>query len=325
MPSQYFVAWWNVENLFDIEGSPRRTDKVARAIKDDIRGWTMALLDRKVDQLASVIVQMNAGAGPDLLGVCEVENEFVLTKLIDELHARLPTRRYALAHSDSPDQRGIDVAFIYDSRFFQVPAGETFNHVVMRRTATREILQVNFKTHRGRTWSVFANHWPSRSGGAHETAGYRAIAAETLAYFHERALEVHGDNTPVLAMGDFNDEPFDTSLVIHALSQRQRVKVANAESPFLWNLMWPQLGAAEGTFYYGSVPFLFDQILVNQNMLAGSPVSVVADSVRLLSFAGMVETGDYPRPVRFGGMGHALNQNGFSDHLPIGMVVEEAD
>ena len=56
----------------------------------------------------------------------------------------------------------------------------------MRRTGTREIFQVNFRTSRGRTWSVFGNHWPSRSGGQLESAGYRTIAGETLAYFHER-------------------------------------------------------------------------------------------------------------------------------------------
>jgi hypothetical protein len=83
MPSTYYVAWWNLENLFDEENAPasRRTDKVFRAIKDDIAGWTPQSRDRKVDQLASVIAQMNAGGGPDLLGVCEVENRFARVTL----------------------------------------------------------------------------------------------------------------------------------------------------------------------------------------------------------------------------------------------------
>jgi hypothetical protein len=75
--------------------------------------------------------------------------------------------------------------------------------------------------------AVFGNHWPSRSGGQFESEGYRAIAGETLSYFHQRVLEVHGPQAPVLAMGDFNDEPFDPSLVRHAISTRQ----ANAPSP----------------------------------------------------------------------------------------------
>jgi len=102
--------------------------------------------------------------------------------------------------------------------------------------ATRELVQVNFTTSRGRTWTIFGNHWPSRSGGQYESAGYRHIAGETLGYFHQRALEVHGPATPALAMGDFNDEPFDTSLAIHALSTRQRQRVVEGDTPKFWNL-----------------------------------------------------------------------------------------
>ena len=82
MPSTYYVAWWNLENLFDEENSPRRTEKLQRAIGADLAGWTPARRDRKVSQLASVIAQVNGGAGPDLLGVCEVENRFVLDLLV---------------------------------------------------------------------------------------------------------------------------------------------------------------------------------------------------------------------------------------------------
>jgi len=47
-------------------------------------------------------------------------------------------------------------------------------------------------------------------------------------------------------MGDFNDEPFDTSLVTHALSTRQRRRVLNADNPLLWNLAWPIMGGRAG-------------------------------------------------------------------------------
>jgi hypothetical protein len=69
---------------------------------------------------------------------------------------------------------------------------------------------------------------------------------ETLAYFHQRVWEVHGEDTPTLAMGEFNDEPFDLSLVRYALSTRQRAEVLGGTSPRLWNLMWDILGAGDG-------------------------------------------------------------------------------
>lgn len=56
-----------------------------------------------------------------------------------------------------------------------------------------------------------------------------------------------------------------------------------------------------------------------------SPIGVRAETVRILRFAGMTHGGDCPKPVPFGGMGDPVNQDGFSDHFPIGLTVAEAD
>ncbi len=238
----------------------------------------------------------------------------------------LPGRGYQIVHADTVDQRGIDIAFLYDPALFTAPDDERFQHVVMRRTATREIFQVNFQTHRGRTWSVFGNHWPSRTGGQWESAGYRAIAGETLAYFHQRVWEVHGAETPVLAMGDFNDEPFDLSLTQYALSTRQRDKVLGGTSPRLWNLMWDILGTGVGTFYFDNFANVLDQFLADKNMVrATAPIQAIPESVTVVRLPGMVSGGTYPKPIPFGGMGNPVNTDGFSDHFPITMQVVEAD
>jgi predicted extracellular nuclease len=326
MASKRYVAWWNVENLFDEEDSPRRTEKVARVLGTSIRGWTAELRDRKIEQLASVIVQMNDATGPDLLGLCELENEYVVHRLKDAVNAGLPGRRYEAIHADTSDNRGIDIAFLYDPELLTAPPDQRFQHVVMRRTATREIFQVNFQTHGGLTWAVFGNHWPSRSGGQLESAGYRAIAGETLAYFHQRALEVHGATTPALAMGDFNDEPFDSSLVQHALSTEELAKVTRSREPRMWNLMWETLGERDGSFYFDNFANLLDQFLVNKNMaLETSPLRAVPRSVELIRLPGMARTGSYPSPVAFGGMGKPVNRDGYSDHFPIALSLVEAD
>jgi Endonuclease/Exonuclease/phosphatase family len=153
------IRWrGGIWRTFSMRRTRRRTGVRTRCSgrsRTMLRGWTPQLRDRKVAQLASVIGQMNGGAGPDLLGVCEVENRFVLDLLVDALAQLLPVRTYRVVHADTADARGIDVAFLYDPALLEVPAGETFFHVVMRRTATREIVQVNFRTHTGRTWTVF--------------------------------------------------------------------------------------------------------------------------------------------------------------------------
>src|SRR5215217_5044847 len=91
-------------------------------------------------------------------------NRFVVDRLVERVNATLaPPRSYAVVHADTGDARGIDVAFIYDDTLFQVPLPleeSVFFHVVMRRHATREIVQVNFRTTTtaaARTWAVFGN------------------------------------------------------------------------------------------------------------------------------------------------------------------------
>lgn len=324
MATQYHLAFWNLENLFDIEGSPRRDEKVARALGNSIKGWTQALLNRKVSQLASIIKQMNGGQGPDMLGIAEVENEYVVNLLRDAL-APLG-RNYLYVHHDTPDRRGIDVAFIYDGDRFEVPPGDSvFSHFVMRRTATRDILQVNFKTKpKGNFLVVMGNHWPSRSGGEERSAGYRAIAGETLAYFHQRVMEIYGDSTPVIAMGDFNDEPFNVSLVEYALAIREHKKVTYARNPVFLNLMWPPMGEAIGSLFFDNAPNLLDQFLANKNLVKGSAVlKVLTGSARVLTFPEMVDKGRYPKPIPFGGMGKKVNQNGYSDHFPVEVILTE--
>jgi hypothetical protein len=92
-------------------------------------------------------------------------------------------------------------------------------------------------------------------------------------------------------MGDFNDEPFDTSVARHALITRQRAKVTSApEKPLLWNLMWPIAGVPDGSFYFDNQPNMLDQFTVNKNMATGDgPIRVA--TVEILKLPAMVNPG----------------------------------
>lgn len=318
------LVFWNVENLFDVERSPRRSAKLQRVIGKEIEGWTQDVLDAKIRQLASIVKQVDNGLGPDLLCLCEVENEHVLG-LVREALAPLG-RDYRIAHADTQDRRGIDVAFLYDTDRFEIRDGEVFSHFIVRRSATRDLLQVNLRTKPGgRLLVAIGNHWPSRRGGQSESAPYRAMAGETLAYFHDRIREIHGKDVAVVAMGDFNDEPFDRSLTDYALSEIQEQKVRNANTPRLLNLMWPTVGAAVGTHYHENHAHVLDQFLVSKGLVTGKlGLRARPETVQVLRFPEMVGGGDYPRPIPFGRAGRT-NPEGFSDHFPIGVTVEEDD
>jgi predicted extracellular nuclease len=338
---RYHVAFWNLENLFAPEGFPEREPWIAAAVARELAGWTAALFATKVGQLAAIVARMNGDHGPDLLGVAEVENRFCMEALRDALNAALPARAYDVVHVDATrDQRGIDTAFVYDTRRLTVDPAAIFSHFVLRRTGTRDITQATFATASGNELIALANHWPSRSGGpAIESQGFRMTAGETLGYWHERIREVKGRDAAVLAMGDFNDEPADPSVTIHARATRERDDVERATSARLYNLAWSYLrqpavtaaGAARvlyGTLYFQGNGNTFDQIMVSRPMLTGSgPWRVLEETARIESFPEMVAESKNAGPRSFGlPRGDAaanVDATGFSDHFPVSVVIEE--
>ncbi len=320
MPTKYFIAWWNLENLFDVENSPTRTEKMHRTVGKELKGWTKSILDKKIANLATIINKMNDGKGPDLLGVCEVENKTVMDLLKDALHKN---RKYKVIHHDTKDERGIDVAFIYDSKMFT--AGKTFSYELQKRTATRDIFQVNFTTKsKHNEFVVIGNHWPSRLGGEASSEAYRIIAGETLAYFHERIMEVKGDKIPIISMGDFNDEPFNKSITDHALSIHIKEKVLRAQTPRMYNLMFEMLGQRIGSFYFDGLPMIIDQFLISKGFIqAESKLKIDLSSTRIEMMTGMMNSKNNS-PVKFSRPAEKeFNDKGFSDHYPVSLIMEE--
>lgn len=322
----YYIAWWNVENLFDINNAPNRPAWLQSKLNSELNGWTQSVLDLKLNQLGKVIKYMNNNAGPDILGVCEVENLSVLTQLVDELVSL--GRNYQIVHENSPDQRGIDIAFIYDADKFSVH--NQFSFMVRKRTGTRDIFQVNFKTVDQRDLILIGNHWPARSAGVYESEPYRIIAAETLSYWNERILEIKGSNTAIVVMGDFNDEPFSRSMTDYGLSSNQATKVKNAQTPKLLNLSTGFLANGEGSYYYSYYALMFDQFLVSKGIVKGNygfelPSGPGGNYVtEIVQYPDHVSGGTYPDPIKFGRPSSGYNPDGYSDHYPVAMILTES-
>ncbi|HKO64304.1 MAG TPA: hypothetical protein VJU13_03820, partial [Candidatus Nitrosocosmicus sp.] len=253
--------------------------------------------------------------------------------LVKIIRQQLPSRNYKIVHADTEDKRGIDVAFIYDKNKFEVEKDNktgkdlVFSHFVMKREATRDILQVNFKTKSSKKRLVLiGNHWPSRSGGQYESEPYRIVAGETLGYFHQRILDVNEKdddrNTAILAMGDFNDEPFNRSITDYALSTGSLLKVKLADNPRFYNLIWSLMTNSVGTFYFNNFPNLLDQFMISKGIVAKKNFQIKNNSTEIIRFSEMVQ-GKYDIPLNFGRPSEKLNKKGFSDHFPIAVTLEE--
>jgi hypothetical protein len=337
---EHFIAFWNLENLFGPEDHPPRIEWIKSSVQGDLRGWTAELYRRKLDQLARIIALMNSGAGPDLLGVCEVEDAYVLRDLADRVSAAVAGRDYGVVHADnSRDLRGIDTAFLFDRARYSADPALVFNHFVLRRTGTRDITQATFRTQAGHDLILMCNHWPSRSGGTVESAGFRATAGETLGYWHERIRQEVGPRAAVLAFGDLNDDPHDPSLRFNARAWRERGDVERSETARFYNFSWEymrtvaadhrgKLRVLDGTLYYNNDANLFDQILGSPPLLdRRGPFTVMDGTARIEALSPMVSHRVGEGPIRFGlPKGNAaanVNPEGFSDHFPVSIRLSE--
>ena len=311
----YLVAFWNLENLFAPEGYPEREPWLADRLRNDLRGWTPELFERKVAQLASIIARMGDGQGPDLLGVCEVENRHALQALAERLNALLPERAYDIIHVDAErEQRGIDTAFITDGKRLKPRRKELFSHWVMRRTGTRDITQCTFVTAAGNELIALANHWPSRSApagrGPQYSAGFRATAGETLGYWHAHP---RGERARRGRPGHGRFQRRSVRRLAHDPCRRhaRAGDVARAQSARFYNLSWRYLTQAavdhrgkardlDGTLYFSGDGNVFDQILVARGLLAGSALRARVESARIEAYPEMVDHRVGEGPIRFG-------------------------
>lgn len=319
MTEEYHIVWWNLENLFDIENSPNRERRIKSTIKGEIKGWTDKVLNKKISQLSKVIGMLNENKGPDILGVCEIENRSVLQKLIDSM--KFLGRSYKIAHEDMDDGRGIDIGIIYDSKKFKMT--NKFSHWIIRRNSTRDILQVNLTIKKSnKEIIVVCNHWPSRREGESYTEPFRIVAADSLNYFIQRIQQIRGKKVPIIIMGDFNDTPKSKSIRQYALGTSNQKRVINdSNKSRLYNLMTNLAARGHGTYYYRKKPMMLDQFLTSRGFLIKNPtLSIKLHSVRIENLQEIKNKNGSPK--RFGRPGNkTLNQNGYSDHFPISLVI----
>ena len=148
------IAFWNVENLFDLKNDPNTNDdEFALGGRKNV---TENIYNLKLENLTEIINKMN----PDVLGLCEIENRFVLEELNQAVK-----RDYSIIHFDSPDKRGIDVALLYDSKLLEITESKVLTVLLPTKIPTRDILYVKAKFSKIEL-NLFVNHWPSKYGGA---------------------------------------------------------------------------------------------------------------------------------------------------------------
>ncbi|WP_438972846.1 endonuclease/exonuclease/phosphatase family protein [Polaribacter sp.] len=315
------VAFYNLENLFDTINDRSINDEASPMM--ELKSNRSKVYWDKIDKLSSVIMQIGAdkaNTSPTLLGVSEVENLGVLEDLVKSKN--LVKKDYGIIHYDSPDKRGIDVALLYQKRYFKPVHHEVFNPNIYRngyKVYTRDQLLVSGYLD-DELIHVIVNHWPSRSGGEAKSRPLREKAAyqntKIIAQIREK-----DPNAKIITMGDFNDDPTNSSFkkVLKTKSNKNEVGTLDIYNPYenLHKRGFNTLG-------YRDNINLFDMILISSPLLEKGKKdfsdykmfkAMIFNKRFLTTKRGQFK--GYPfRSFSYGGY-----TGGYSDHYPVYMYL----
>ena len=307
------IVFWNVENLFDLKDDKHTNDN--EYILGGRKGVTEEIYQQKLANLAEVVNALDAG----VLGLCEIENRFVL----EELNRAAEIRDYTIVHYDSPDRRGIDVALLVDPEEMLVLESLPVNVMLPTGIPTRDILYVK-GARDGIALHLFVNHWPSKYGGAERSIPLRAAAAGTLRERVEK-IKMEDPLAEIVIMGDLNDEPIDPSVKIHLGAHMDKDSVGTA--PYiLWNTMGPwHRNSAGSTYKYAGKDMVYDHLIVSPGLLDKRGLVLINGSVGVFDGEKYRQHGGKydGYPFRFWAGNRLLG--GYSDHMPVYLSVEKAD
>ena len=284
------ILFWNLENFFDYHNDSLSTADAEFSSFGE-RRWTKKRFLTKCRTMAKALFWIGEQQGdmPDVLAFAEVENRYVLWKLLDET----PLRKldYRIVHYDSPDPRGIDVALLYRGERW-----DTLSSQPCHVGQTRDILQVTLKRKEGgEILSILVNHHPSKYGGATASQIRRQAAVDRLRSVAD-SLQRRGERH-IVALGDFNDTP-DNPLYATL-------------PPTLYTLADSLHRAGRGTIRFNGVWELIDLAFVSESLRKRARMDILT-----IPFL-MVRDGSHPgdKPLRtYEGPRY---KGGVSDHLPI--------
>ncbi|MEL6865855.1 MAG: endonuclease/exonuclease/phosphatase family protein [Bacteroidota bacterium] len=316
------IGFYNLENLFDTEDDPAIRDDDFTP-NGDLR-WTEDLYREKLDRLAEVVGQIGTDLTPDglsILGVAEIENRRVLEDFAD--HPGLRNRNYQVLHFDSPDKRGIDVALLYQPKYFQPTFSKNIPMTTVKEDGdtlfTRDILWVS-GYYDGDLIHVLVNHWPSRRGGERRSAPYRNLAALQNKRIVD-SLQAADPTAKVIIMGDLNDDPTSPSVkdVLNAKYKKNRVPKKG-----LYNPMYAFYKKGLGTTAWRGAWSLFDQIILSSGLLNKDTKGYQYYKASVFNKKFLIQkTGSFKGyPWRTFAGGQYLK--GYSDHFPVYLYLIKA-
>ena len=287
----------NCENLFDYIDDEGKDD--AEYLPEATRHWTKKRYWRKLNNLAQELLSTSDEGIPDLIALCEVENDSCLHDLTHR--SLLRNAGYEYLMTSSPDLRGIDVALLYSPfSFAPIRSYPIRVNPIEGMRPTRDILYACGETVSGDTLHFFVVHLPSRYGGERYSRPFRQIAADCLCQSID-SIHAVSPNAKLIIAGDFNDGP--DSPVLRQICQHDIRNLTNEAKG---------QNGVRGTYRYQGEWEIIDHILGSSSIHNKVDTAFIHSPKFLLEDEKLY--GGY-RPRRtYNGMRY---QPGYSDHLPL--------
>lgn len=315
----YKVVFYNIENFFDTINDPEVLDD--EFTPDGPKKWNAAKYNKKLSNMERVFFDIAAidKDYPIVIGVSEVENRNVLEDIIAT--PKLAPANYRIAHFDSPEARGVDVAFLYRPDVFKLEGQKPVKTVIpsLPEFKTRDILTM-WGTIENEPFFFMVAHWPSRLGGKEASEFKRIAVGEQMRSIADSVLKAN-PATKVVAMGDFNDDPTDKSIAqgLGAKSKLKGLVAGDLYAPYA-----EMLKAGFGTLAYGDAWNIFDNIVVTENLANGSTGVLKLQKAPGSKYDGNIFKQHYMLQKEGQYKGYPLRtyvgnnfQGGFSDHFPV--------
>jgi len=311
------ISFYNVENLFDTIDSPGIRD--AEYTPQGDKQWNSEKYWDKIQKMAKVIADIGTEMTPDgsaIVGLAEVENKLVLHDLVND--PQIKNRNYRIVHYDSPDRRGVDVALIYQPKYFTYISSKPylFSPDFRENFYSRDVLLVSGLFH-GEPMHILVNHWPSRIGGERRSRPLRNAAAQLNRHIVDSLMQAD-PTAHILVMGDFNDDPINESMKKHLGTSWDRDKLKEGE---LYNPFYDFYRRGIGTLAWRDSWNLFDMIVMNQTLLTEDKSTYTFLRAGVFNRRYLVQPegrfANYPWRT------HAGNTylGGYSDHFPVYIYV----
>lgn len=301
------VLFYNTENFFDCRDDSLKDD--SEFLPTSLRAWHVGRFKHKAANVARVIVNSGRGDIPALVGLCEVENDYVVRYLTR--YSPLKQLGYRYVMTESPDSRGIDVALLYQREMFRLLESVSirFDTESVGHTPTRDALHCSGRLFTGDTLDVIVCHLPSRRNNSVQADKARRLVMDRIEKYAD-SLVMGRLKPSVLIMGDFNTPADDELLAEHFNNGKFHLltSVYCGRSDF-------------GSYKYQGIWQTIDHFVVNGRLFSadGLPESGTADIVDDDYLLIDDERFMGKKPFRtYNGMRY---QGGYSDHLPLRTVI----